>query len=400
MKKIKVYKIAFFLFFVNVMYGVAVPVIPIKREGDALEKVSKRIYQDAKVERNVEVKLTNKYGKINVIAWDKDSIKLTVDIHAVAKSKDEAEKILQRVQIQPVFDEKYFILATEIIEKQGTGAVSQLIDNILDKSKETIDKSNVEINITILLPEMAKLILNNKYGDVSFERSFKGSLQLTLAYGNVQANELSPLSTLNLQSSKAFITNFKSGRIAVKFGEINLRNVDRLYLESSSSMVNIYEVKDLDMDSRNDELDIANVFSITGKTSFSKISIQEMRQKARLEMQAGSFKVRTLRSSFEWLDIQSKSTDIRITPEENLAYQLDITGNPSEVVKGNTNQGKPNNNDAKNNPSSLLNSLMKNGSTNNPLNSYSPQTNLNNNSGNRGSRVIKIHANGGQVVVR
>jgi hypothetical protein len=398
MKKIKVYKIAFFLFFVNIIYGFASPTIPIKREGDALEKVSKRIYQDAKVEKNVEVRLTNKYGKINVIAWDKDSIKLTVDIYAVAKSKDEAEKILQRVQIQPVFDEKYFILTTEIIEKQGSGAVSQLIDNILDKSKEAIDKSNVEINITLLLPETAKLILNNKYGDISFERNFKGSLQLTLAYGNVQANELPPLSTLNLQSSKAFITNFKSGRIAVKFGELNLRNVERLYLESSSSMVNIHEIKDLDMDSRNDELDITNVNSIMGKSSFSKISVQEMRQKARLEMQAGSLKVRTLRSSFEWLDIQSKSTDIRITPEENLAYQLDITGNPSEVVKGNASQSNPSN-DAKNNASSLLNSLMKNGASN-PLNSYSPQTTLNNTSGNRSGRVIKIHANGGQVVVR
>lgn len=398
MKKIKIYKIAFLLFFANVIYGFANPIILIKREEDALEKVSKRIYQDAKVERNVEVRLTNKYGKINVIAWERDSIKLTVDIYAVAKSKDEAEKILQRVHIQPVFDEKYFILTTEIIEKQSSGAVSQLIDNILDKSKETVDKSNVEINITILLPETAKLILNNKYGDISFERNFKGSLQLTLAYGNVQANELPPLSTLNLLSSKAFITNFKSGRIVLKFGELNLRNVDRLYLESSSSMVNIYEVKDLDMDSRNDELDIANVFSISGKSSFSKISIQEMRQKARLETQAGSLKVRTLRSSFEWLDIQSKSTDIRITPEENLAYQLDITGNPSEVVKSNNNQSNPNN-DTKNNASSLLNSLMNNGSRN-PLNSYSPQTNINNTAGNRGGRVIKIHANGGQVVVR
>ncbi len=395
MKKIKAYKIIFVLSLISTIDGFA---DPFKREGDALEKVSRKIYQDAKVEKNVEVRLTNKYGKINILAWDKDSIKLTVDISAVAKSKDEAEKILQRIQVQPVFDERYFILTTEIIEKQGSGAVSQLIDNILDKSKEAIDKSNVEINITILLPEMAKLILNNKYGDINFERNFKGSLQLTLAYGNVQANELPPLSSLNLQSSKAFITNFKSGRISVKFGELNLRNVDRLYLESSTSMVNIYEIKDLDMDSRNDELDIANIYSITGKSSFSKISIQDMRQKARLEMQAGSFKVRTLKSSFEWLDIQSKSTDIRITPEENLAYQLDITGNPSEVVKGNANQSQPNDN-AKNSGSSLLNSLMNKGSSN-PLNSYSPQTTLSSTSGHRGGRVIKIHANGGQVIVR
>ncbi len=398
MKKIKAYKIILVLSLISAIDGFANPVIPIKREGDALEKVSRKIYQDAKVEKNVEVRLTNKYGKINILAWDRDSVKLTVDISAVAKSKDEAEKILQRIQVQPVFDERYFILTTEIFEKQGSGAVSQLIDNILDKSKESIDKGNVEINITILLPEMAKLILNNKYGDINFERNFKGSLQLTLAYGNVQANELPPLSSLNLQSSKAFITNFKSGRISVKFGELNLRNVDRLYLESSSSMVNIHEIKDLDIDSRNDELDIASIYSIMGKSSFSKISIQDMRQKARLEMQAGSFKVRTLKSSFEWLDIQSKSTDIRITPEENLAYQLDITGNPSEVVKGNATQSQPNDN-PKNSGSSLLNSLMNKGSSN-PLNSYSPQNTLNSTSGNRSGRVIKIHANGGQVVVR
>jgi hypothetical protein len=404
MEKRKVYSLLGLFYLLGTMSSFASPLLSDK-ESEPIDKVSKRVYHEAKVERSVDIRLTNKYGKINVISWDKDSIKLTVDIAAVAKSKEEGEKILQRVQIQPVFDEKYFILTTEIIEKQGSGAISQIIDNLLDKSKELIDKKSIEINLTIILPENAKLNLNNKYGDINFERNFKGSLQLTLAYGNLHIGELPPFANLNLQSCKAYIGALKNGRIALKYGELNLRNADRLYLESHSSEVNIDEIKELDIDSRNDNFDLISAYSMTGKTSFSKISMQELRQKARLEMQAGSLKVRMLKSSFEWIDIQSKSTDIKITPEESLAYQLDISGNPSEVIRAdNNNTSRPSNDGRNTNSNSFLGNMLNGTKNNSPLNSYSPQTNLNttspNNANNKSGKVIKIHANGGQVMVR
>ena len=345
--------------------------------------------------------MTNKYGKINIISWEKDSIKLIVDISAVAKTKEEAEKILQRVHIEPIFDEKYFILTTEISEKTSGNIISQLIDDLTEKAKDLIDKTNIEINISLMVPERAKLNINNKYGDVNFEKNFKGNLQLSLAYGNLNATDLPPFSSLNVQSGKIFINSIQNGRIALKYGKLALRSADRLYLESSSSEIDIDEVKDLDVDSRNDDFNIINAHSLTGKTSLSKVFVQEMWQKARLEMQGGSFKIRMLKASFEWIDIQSKSTDIKITPEENLAYQLDISGTPSEIIKNDkvVNEGKTANNEKKNTMSSLINGLVNNGSK--PIiNGYNPQTNFNANSGNSGSKVIKINANGGQISVK
>jgi hypothetical protein len=378
-----------------------------RNEEKPIEKASKKVQHNLKVERSVEVRLTNKYGKINVSSWDKDSIKLMIEVSAVAKTKEEAEKILQRVHTEPVFDEKYFILTTEISEKQGGNVISQFIDDLTDKAKSLIDKTNVEINLTILIPERAKLNINNKYGDVSFEKNFKGNLQLTLAYGNLSAGDLPPFANLNLQSGKAFVGSVQNSRIALKYGELNLRNADRLYLESSSSEINIDEIKDLDVDSRNDDFDIITAYSLTGKTSLSKVFVQEMHQKARLEMQGGSFKVRTLKPSFEWIDIQSKSTDIKITPEESLVYQLDISGTPKEVVKNDhvINQGKTSNNDNKNSISSLFNDLTNHNSKSNPLNSHTPnpQTNIHYNPANAtigSKKVIKINATGGQIIVR
>jgi len=359
------------------------------------EKVSKKVLYDLKADKNIDVRLTNKYGKINISSWEKDSVKLSIDISAVAKTKEEAEKILQRVHIEPVFDEKYFILTTEISEKTSGNIISQLIDDLTDKAKELIDKTNVEISISITVPERAKLTINNKYGDINFSQGFKGNLQIVLAYGNLNAGELPPFSSLNVQSGNIFVGMIQNGRIALKYGKLALRSADRLYLESSSSEIDIDEIKDLDMDSRNDDFNILNAYSLTGKTSLSKIFVQEMKQKARLEMQGGSFKIRTLKASFEWIDIQSKSTDIKITPEENLVYQLDISGTPNEVLK-NENTA---NNQKKSAVSSLISGLTGNEKTN-PIISYQPQTNFTNNSGNNGKKVIKINANGGQIAVK
>lgn len=389
-----------FKFFLLAMVGLA-SCFAAKAEGHVLlaergteekpvEKVSKKIFHDLKADKNIDVRITNKYGKINISSWEKDSVKLSIEISAVAKTKEEAEKILQRVHVEPVFDEKYFILTTEISEKTSGNIISQLIDDLTDKAKELIDKTNVEIIISITVPERAKITVNNKYGDINFSQNFKGSLQATLAYGNLNAHELPPFSSLSVQSGNIYASMIQNGRIALKYGKLALRSADRLYLESSSSEIDIDEVKDLDMDSRNDDFNILSAYSLTGKTSLSKIFVQEMKQKARLEMQGGSLKIRTLKASFDWIDIQSKSTDIKITPEENLAYQLDISGTPNEVLK-NENTA---NTQKKSAVSSLISGLTDNGKSN-PF-----STNLTNNGGNNGKKVIKINANGGQIAVK
>jgi hypothetical protein len=383
------------LFLVGIL-GIANSICLANEEEGLAEKASKKVKFESKTERSVEVRLTNKYGKINVVSWDKDSVKLIADISAVAKTKDEAEKIVQRVYLEPVYDEKYFILTTEITEKAGGNVISQLIDNLVEKGKEAIDKTNVEINLTLMMPERGKLILNNKYGDIGFEKNFKGNLQVTLAYGNLNAVDLPPFANLNLQSSKVFVNSIQNGRVALKYGVLNLKNADRLYLESHSSEINIDEIRDLDIDSRNDDFDIIIAQSITGKTSLSKVFVQEMKQKARLEMQGGSFKIRILKNSFEWIDLQSKSTDIKITPEENLAYQLDVSGTPTEVISNNGST-KPNTNDNKNKISGLMQGF-DNTNKSNPLN-----LNMNfgsNPSGSGSKKVIKINATGGQVMVK
>jgi hypothetical protein len=390
--------VSIFKLFLTSIYLIISSICLAGGEETVSEKTSKKIKFEAKTERNVEVRLTNKYGKVNVISWDRDSVKMVVEITAVAKTKDEAEKIVQRVYIEPVYDEKYFIATTEITEKSSGNVISQLIDNLVEKGKEAIDKTNVEINITISMPERGKLILNNKYGDIGFEKSFKGNLQLTLAYGNLSVSDLPPFANLNLQSGKAYIGSLQNGRIALKYGELNLKNADRLYLESHSSEINIDEIKDLDLDSRNDDFDIIVAQSITGKTSLSKVFVQEMKQKARLEMQGGSFKIRTLKNSFEWIDIQSKSTDIKITPEENLAYQLDVSGTPTEVIsnQGSTKQGGSDSKSNGNLPS-IVQGLTGNNKSN-PLNMSINFGNSNHHSGSK--KVIKINATGGQILVK
>lgn len=391
MKAVNIFK-----FFLIGMYLIASNLTLAGGEENLSEKATKKVKLEVKTERSVEVRLTNKYGKVNIISWDKDSVKIIVDITAFAKTKEDAEKIVQRVYIEPVYDEKYVILTTEITEKASGNVISQLIDNLVEKGKEAIDKSNVDIDITVMMPERGKLTLNNKYGDINFEKNFKGTLQLTLAYGNLTAGDLPPFANLNIQSGKAYIGTMQNGRVAIKYGEFNLKNVDRLYLESHSSEVNIDEIRDLDMDSRNDDFDIIVAHSMTGKTSLSKVFVQEMRQKARLEMQGGSFKVRTLKQSFEWIDIQSKSTDIKITPEENLAYQLDVSGTPAEIVSNNgtTKQSDTN---SKSKLPSLIQGLTGDNKSN-PLNMNMSFGTNSSNSG--GKKVIKINATGGQIMVK
>jgi len=62
-------------------------------------KLTKHVSQSYKAEKDVTVDVSNKYGQVIINTWQKDSVKVEVEITAHGKNDDNVEKALKRIDL-------------------------------------------------------------------------------------------------------------------------------------------------------------------------------------------------------------------------------------------------------------------------------------------------------------
>ena len=127
-----------------------------------------------------KIKLSNQYGRIIVNTWDKHEVKVDVEIKATAESDDEAQKLLDGVQIR---------------DSKGGGLVSfrTSIEPFNNGSWKIWNwgnnkKHKVEINYTVYMPAKTDLNVEDSYGGIQLP-DLDGKVRISSSYGSVEAGD-------------------------------------------------------------------------------------------------------------------------------------------------------------------------------------------------------------------
>jgi len=108
------------------------------------------------------VDITNKYGMVQVMTWDKDSVKFIIDLHIEARDNQRLEKLKKEIDFD-FTSGQYFLIARTMI---GDGS-SDIIQDIVDIASTYIATANkVTIDYTVFIPDYSPVKIENKYGDV------------------------------------------------------------------------------------------------------------------------------------------------------------------------------------------------------------------------------------------
>ncbi|MBL0358737.1 MAG: hypothetical protein IPP72_18560 [Chitinophagaceae bacterium] len=98
-----------------------------------------------------KLNISNSFGKVEVHTWNKNEIKVDVTVEITANKEGLAQKILDGISIS---------------EKQSGGVVT-FKTSINGNSSNKSDKSSMEVNYSIYLPETNELHLSNEFGAIS-----------------------------------------------------------------------------------------------------------------------------------------------------------------------------------------------------------------------------------------
>ena len=133
---------------------------------------------------DTEIQISNKYGDIELISWDKDSVRFDIDVKVISNKESKALTAFEYID----FDFKstaHYIIAKTSFAGQGTfwSEVKDLASTVFTGSTTT------HIDYKIFLPANAIIKIDHKYGNI-FISDYDGSLEIKLSNGDLATEPL------------------------------------------------------------------------------------------------------------------------------------------------------------------------------------------------------------------
>ncbi|MGY3215419.1 hypothetical protein [Mucilaginibacter sp. HD30] len=169
---------------------------------------------------NLQDKLVidNLYGKITVNTWNRNDIKVDIQIKVAAKDDADAKKLLNKVSIN---NEK---VGSRVAFK--TNIAKEGVWNLISGSNKNIYR-RIEINYTIYMPTRNALDISNQWGIIELP-DFEGKVVINCSYTNLIAQSLSNTAEIHINNGDAKIAKLKKSDLNISYGNLSLGSADNL----------------------------------------------------------------------------------------------------------------------------------------------------------------------------
>jgi len=220
-----------------------------------------------------KISLNNTYGNIIIKTWNKNEIKVDVDIKAFSTSDNEAQKLLDLVRIDADKSGDAISFKTIIDSEDGNWGKRM-------RNGKITSRREVKVNYTVFLPLNNALTVTNKYGNVEMG-NYGGPLSMKVQYGNFSSENLTGNNNVNIQYGKLNIGN--AGNLVVKhqYGSgITIGNVASLDMSAqyvSAKVANVAGDANINIQ-YGSGLTLGDVGSLTLKAQYVKVVIGNIKK--------------------------------------------------------------------------------------------------------------------------
>jgi len=235
------------------------------------------------VDGNDKLALDNKYGRVTINTWNKNEVKVDVQIKGIASDDETAQKLVDGISISDGKDGNVISFRTNF--GSGNSSIWNLFNNMNDRHR-------AEVNYSVYMPSTMSLDLRNKYGSVSLP-SLSGKVNIDNAYGSLVAKALTnPSNEFNFHYYEVNIEEVKGCNLNLSYGSLKLGTVGRLD---------------------------ANV-------SYAPVDIEKLNSSATINAKyGGGVKIGEISKALKNLDIDSKYSSVNIGLRGDENFNFDVT---------------------------------------------------------------------------
>jgi hypothetical protein len=200
------------------------------------------------VSANDKITLNNQFGQMKLITWEKNEVKVDVDITAKADDDKRAQEILDKITIEDGKSGSGVYFKTKFGKDQWN-------DNdkgeSKDEKREKHRNEGMEINYTVYLPGGNPLIADNQFGPMTVP-DYRGEATLVSKFGSLTAGKINNGKSVSVEFGKADIAQLNGGKLNIKFSSGTVSkltgDVDAAFEFCDKIKMNVdNDVKDLDI---------------------------------------------------------------------------------------------------------------------------------------------------------
>lgn len=209
----------------------------------------KSVNKSYNVSASDKLNIQNSFGSVEVHVWDKNEIKVDVDIEVSANTDAYAQKMIDRISVTDERNGKEISFKTDMKD--------------IHDSKGDNNKSTMQINYSISMPANNPLTVKNEFGSTTIP-DFRGEVDLTSKFGSLTTGNLSSIKGIHVEFGKANLTNITSAPVTIKFSKAVISKLSgdiKMNLEFCSNVR-------LNLDN--------NLTSLDLKTSYSTVNLKPL----------------------------------------------------------------------------------------------------------------------------
>lgn len=301
--------------------------------GISLAEYTKEINEEFNISRDGDVKITNKYGNIEINSWSQAKVKIDVTIKVDASSESKANDIFDKINIKFDNGSSYVSAETEFNFEQ----------NWWNWGKDKDGKFSIDY--VVYAPASVVVDVTNKYGDLNMS-DFNNDANINLKYGNFNVANIDGALEAEIKYCKGKIGNVGNSSINTGYTDLVAKKVGNLELTSKYSDIEIEEAADISSTTKYDDLsfgtvgnfvnngkyddiEIGNARSIESNTKYTSINVNNLELNADLEMSYGGVNIGGLSPAFSSFKMVAKHASIDLNVKTN--YHLTLQSKYSAV---------------------------------------------------------------------
>lgn len=256
------------------------------------------------VQQGLRLELDNRYGNVTFSVWDKNEVRVQIDIRVREKDEFKAAETMSGIRCDQVLYGGFLRL-----ESRFDGQSSNIKNFV--QSINPFERSSIDVDYKVTLPAYVICDISNQFGDIYFDQ-LKSPANINLRYGDLRSEFLPRGSRLNLEYGEAIIGKADDLFCMLNNAELEIRESDKLELESEVSKIRIEQTSEMRIKSRKDEINVRSVKNLQGSGRFSDLRIDVLHQFCDLEWSLGSIDIGSLTSGFGELRLDQRNSNVRV----------------------------------------------------------------------------------------
>lgn len=272
-----------------------------------------------KLKSGTSVLVSNKYGNVNVLPWEKDSVRIEVSISAQSKQASKVVKILSTIDCEMIATANSISARTVFYDNSAT-----FWKDVVSYAGQVINTSNnLQINYTVYMPVTNDIKIENKFGNVYMD-SHSGNADITVSNGDLQARDFNGGLKLKLEFGSASFQDAGKAQLSINYSDLTARRINKLNLNSRSSTIDIEETGAIELVSSRDKLVVKSSNSVSGEASFSRIRINELEAMCTMNTKYGELRLNSIARDFRNINVKSEYTDVFLGFNPSDSYSMEL----------------------------------------------------------------------------